>query len=76
MVNVGIRSRPGINSSIKLKTPPIKPFLNPNIRQKISADMGAQITSPRKGISMDALPIKSMSKHFAKEGNGRVSRGK
>lgn len=70
MVKVGIKSNPGINSSIKLNIPPKNPFLNPNMRQKTTADIGAQISSPNTGIIIVALPIKSMIRQAPKEGSG------
>ena len=75
IVNVGMKSMPGINSSIKENTPPRKPFLKPNIRQKIKAEIGAQMISPRTGIRITALPIKSISRHDASEGRGLYSIG-
>jgi hypothetical protein len=73
MVNVGIKSRPGISSSIKFTIPPTKPFLKPNIFQKIKADTGAQRisrNSPIKGIPKVAKPKKSISRQAARDGRG------
>ena len=41
-VNVGIKSSPGRISSTKLKIPPKKPLVPPNIRIKIMAETGAK----------------------------------
>jgi hypothetical protein len=70
MVNVGIKSMPGISSSIKEKIPPRKPLLNPNIFQKIKAEIGAQINSPSTGITITALPIRSIKIQAANDGRG------
>jgi hypothetical protein len=70
IVKVGMKSIPGISSSIKENTPPRKPLLKPNILQKIIAEIGAQINSPNTGIMITALPIKSISMHVGKEGKG------
>src|SRR5215203_1237713 len=77
IVNVGIKFNPGINSSIRLKTPPRNPFLNPNRRQNKKADIGAQINSPKTGTTITALPIKSNTKQVTNDGKGAGScRGK
>lgn len=76
MVNVGMKSIPGINSSIKLNTPPKNPFLKPNIRQNKNAEIGAQINSPKTGTTITALPIKSIKRQVSKEGKGLDSKGK
>lgn len=71
MVNVGIKSRPGISSSTKLKIPPKKPFEPPNVLKKIKADIGAQMrskNSPKKGRAYVAYPRKSISRQNANEG--------
>lgn len=70
MVNVGMKSIPGISSSIKEKIPPKNPFLKPNMRQKIKAETGAHIISPIKGMNVTALPIKSINRQAPSEGNG------
>lgn len=70
MVNVGMKSTPGINSSMNEKIPPRKPLLNPNILQKIRAEIGAQISSPKTGITITALPIRSIKMHKGREGKG------
>ena len=70
IVNVGMKSMPGINSSMKEKIPPRKPLLNPNILQKIKAEIGAQINSPSTGIRITALPITSIKMHKGNDGNG------
>jgi hypothetical protein len=75
IVNVGMKSIPGINSSIKLNIPPKNPFLNPNILQNIKADMGAQIISPKKGTNITALPIISITIHAPREGKGLEAMG-
>lgn len=75
MVNVGIKSTPGISSSMKEKIPPKNPFLNPNIFQKIRAEIGAQINSPRTGTTITALPITSITIHKGNEGKGFCLRG-
>ncbi len=54
IVKVGMKSRPGISSSIKLKIPPNNPLAPPNMRMKMSAEMGAHIiskNSPKKGTA-------------------------
>lgn len=70
IVNVGIKSIPGINSSIKEKIPPKKPLLKPNILQKMKAEIGAQISSPATGTTTTALPITSIKIHANKDGKG------
>ena len=70
IVNVGMKSIPGINSSIKEKIPPRKPLLNPNILQKMMAEMGAHISSPKTGITITALPIISIKMHIGNDGKG------
>jgi len=70
MVNVGMKSIPGINSSIKEKTPPKKPLLKPNILQKIMAEIGAHINSPNTGMTITALPITSIKIHIGNDGKG------
>lgn len=74
IVKVGIRSRPGINSSKKLKRPPSRPLLFiPNMRTYIIAEIGAKSAStmgPRKGIARKAKPIRSIKRHEVKEGRG------
>ena len=70
MVKVGIKSIPGINSSMKEKIPPKNPFLNPNIFQKTTAETGAQINSQRTGTTITALPITSITMHKGNEGKG------
>lgn len=70
IVNVGMKSIPGMSSSINEKIPPIKPFRKPNMRQKIKADTGAQTSSPTTGSRITALPIKSISRQEASEGKG------
>jgi len=76
MVNVGMKSMPGISSSIKLNTPPRNPFLKPNIRQNKNAEIGAQINSPKTGTTITALPIKSIKRQVSKDGKGLDSSGK
>ncbi|MND09198.1 hypothetical protein D3C83_323460 [compost metagenome] len=54
MVNVGIKSSPGISSSKKLNAPPKSPLAPPNILKKIKAEIGAQRiskNSPKKGTA-------------------------
>ena len=70
IVKVGIKSSPGINSSTKLNIPPKNPFLKPNIFQNTTADIGAQISSPKTGIIIVALPTRSITKQAPKEGRG------
>jgi hypothetical protein len=70
IVNVGMKSIPGINSSIKEKIPPKKPLWNPNILQKTIAEIGAQINSPNTGITITALPITSINMHIGRDGKG------
>lgn len=70
IVNVGMKSTPGINSSMKEKIPPKKPFRKPNIFQKRSAEIGAQINSPKTGTAITALPIRSITIHDTSEGKG------
>lgn len=65
-----MKSIPGISSSIKEKMPPRNPLLNPNILQKIKAEMGAQISSPNTGKTITALPIISIKMQAANDGNG------
>lgn len=50
--------------------PPRNPLLNPNILQKIKAEMGAQISSPNTGTTITALPIISIKMQAANDGNG------
>lgn len=70
IVNVGIKSIPGINSSMKENTPPKKPLLKPNILQKMKAEIGAQINSPATGTTITALPITSIKIHRGSDGKG------
>jgi hypothetical protein len=70
IVNVGMKSIPGISSSIKEKIPPKNPLLNPNILQKMIAEIGAQINSPNTGITITALPIASIKIQLTKDGSG------
>lgn len=72
IVNVGIKSIPGINSSINENIPPKKPLLNPNILQKIMAEIGAQINSPKTGTTTTALPTISIAIQLSNEGKGFV----
>lgn len=65
-----MKSIPGINSSMKEKIPPRKPLLNPNILQKINAEIGAQINSPNTGTTITALPITSIKIQAGNEGKG------
>jgi hypothetical protein len=77
-VKVGIKSRPGMISSIKLNTPPKNPLAPPNIRINTSAEIGAQTisrNSPRKGIPYVAYPKKSISRQAAREGIGFSATG-
>ena len=70
MVNVGIKSVPGNNSSAKLNIAPKAAFL-PNTIKNIIAEMGAQITStisPNPGTRKELHPIKSISTQKAREG--------
>lgn len=65
-----MKSIPGINSSMNEKIPPRKPLWNPNILQKINAEIGAQINSPNTGITITALPITSIKMQAAIDGKG------
>ena len=74
MVNDGIKSVPGSNSSTKLKMPPNAPLQPPNMRKKMIPDIGAQtrsISSPKKGTPYDKYPIKSMMMQITREGMRR-----
>lgn len=71
-----MKSIPGINSSIKEKIPPKKPLPNPNIFQKIKAEIGAHINSPSTGITITALPIRSIKMQAASDGKGLCLAGK
>ena len=75
IVKVGMKSIPGISSSTKENIPPKKPLLKPNMRQKITAEIGAQMISPINGINVTALPIKSINRHLAREGSGLCCTG-
>ena len=75
MVKVGMKSTPGMSSSINENIPPKKPFLKPNIRQKMNAETGAHTISPTTGIRITALPIKSMTRQENREGSGLYSTG-
>ena len=54
MVKLGIKSVPGINSSMKLPIPPIAPFHPPKLAKKIIPETGAHTMSaisPKKGTA-------------------------
>lgn len=63
MVNVGMKSRPGMISSKKLNIPPKAPFHPRNMMKNTTAEIGAQMmsaNSPITGTEYVAYPIISM----------------
>ena len=71
MVNVGIISVNGKDSSTKFKTAPVAPNRPPKDFKKIKAERGAQITSvnsPMPGMAKLKQPIRSITIQNVREG--------